>query len=178
MSTAHSQPLAVPAKRETSVRDLAYCISERPATLSEIKQAMGGTVAIDLAPIGGRDSSETGGVAPFSLNYLFYSEERFCCPDAECRGTFPTDEDAAAHWREAHAGSKSEQGDQPAYASTSIKSCSIYVPVVRVDKHQRDRSRSDPPQAGQRVGMVRIDAALEDFGPSQTMRSDGTPQTR
>lgn len=172
-SSAQSQPLAVPAKRETSARDAVYCVSERLSTLSEIKRVMGGTVAVELAPIGGRGSNGGGGVAAFSLNYLFYSEERFCCPDAECRGTFPTDEDAAAHWREAHAGDAS---DSSMLKSTTIRSCSIYVPLARVDTSQRDESRSGPSQAGQRVGMVRIDAALEDFGPSTASLADMPPQ--
>jgi hypothetical protein len=134
---------------------------------------MGGTVGIELSPIGGRGSNESGGVAAFSLNYLFYSEERFCCPDAECRGTFPTDEDAAAHWREAH---DVDSSDSPVLKSTSIKSCSIYVPIVHVDSSQRDRSRSSLSQAGQRVGMIRIDAALEDVGPSTAVLPDKSPQ--
>lgn len=100
------------------------------------------------------------GSAVFSLSYLYFSEEHFCCSLEHCHEVFLTQSEAEAHWLDVHADSAlpdTETGSE-AY-SHSYRSCSINIPIVSADT-----SGGLTDQSSQRRGSIRVSAYLEDTG--------------
>ncbi|GMF31239.1 unnamed protein product [Phytophthora fragariaefolia] len=99
--------------------------------------------------------------AVFSLSYLFFSEEQFCCSKDKCEEIFMTQAEAEAHWLEVHTDSvlPGVEAGTEAY-SHSYRSCSINIPILGTDG-EGGSSR----QSSCRVGSICVFAYLEDIGP-------------
>lgn len=97
------------------------------------------------------------GNAIFSLNYLYFSQERFCCADPACGKTFQTVLDGTTHWEHAHHSTTQQANQTPVNQRVHpFKSCSIYVPIMKIS--DRDNAGS------QQIGAVRVVAYVEDMG--------------
>ncbi|RLN96893.1 hypothetical protein BBJ28_00018364 [Nothophytophthora sp. Chile5] len=106
-------------------------------------------------------SRQAVGNAVFSLNYLFFSEERFSCSETTCEQTFKTQSETEIHWLEAHSDSAlpAAHVGSEAYAH-AYRSCSISIPVMVLKGESG--TTSQPPH---RLGFIRVVALLEDVGP-------------
>ncbi|KAL4152022.1 hypothetical protein PRNP1_008957 [Phytophthora ramorum] len=131
-----------------------YCVFDLTKDPLQLKQEMHETVSIDV--ISG-DEERVGG-AIFSLSYLFFSEERFCCSEDTCEEVFMTQAETEAHWLEVHTEAKlpDTKAGPEAYAH-SYRSCSINIPIVRGESAGGSARQ-------ERVGSVRVSAYLEDIG--------------
>jgi hypothetical protein len=115
-------------------------------------------------------SRQSIGSLIFSLNFLYFSEETFCCSDPSCGATFATHPEAATHWTDVHSESTRDRLEAESTVH-SLKRCLIYLPVT--DAQKGDTSR--------RVGAVQVEAYFEDAGPmsdrqvrlAEEMCSDG-----
>ncbi|RLN72609.1 hypothetical protein BBO99_00009744 [Phytophthora kernoviae] len=117
---------------------------------------MQASINIDL--ISG-DGERVGG-SIFSLSYLFFSEERYCCSEEPCEDTFRTEAETEAHWFEVHGESTLPETGVGAEAyAHSYRSCYINIPIVSTDA-KSDQST----QASRRVGSIHVSAYLEDLG--------------
>ncbi|KAH7479238.1 Centrosomal protein of 120 kDa [Phytophthora ramorum] len=131
-----------------------YCVFDLTKDPLQLKQEMHETVSIDV--ISG-DEERVGG-AIFSLSYLFFSEERFCCSEDTCEEVFMTQAETEAHWLEVHTEAKlpDTKAGPEAYAH-SYRSCSINIPIVSGESAGGSARQ-------ERVGSVRVSAYLEDIG--------------
>ncbi|KAK1948113.1 Centrosomal protein [Phytophthora citrophthora] len=140
-------------KRETETLNF-YCVFDIFKDLLDLKQEMQEFISIDLIS----SDEERVGSAVFSLNYLYFSEEQFCCSEDNCQEMFMTQSEAEAHWLEVHMDSNlpDAQAGPEAY-SHSYRCCAINIPLVSTDA-------SKDPESQRRVGSVRVSAYLEDMG--------------
>ncbi|KAG3017933.1 hypothetical protein PC121_g15692 [Phytophthora cactorum] len=133
-----------------------YCMFNLTKNPLQLKQEMQESVRIDLIS----SDEETVGSAVFSMSYLYFSEEHFCCSEDSCGEIFKTQSETEAHWLEVHTDSKlpDTQAGPEAY-SHSYRSCSINIPIVSADI-----SNGSAVQQPRRVGSIRVSAFLEDIG--------------
>ncbi|KAG6967688.1 hypothetical protein JG688_00006187 [Phytophthora aleatoria] len=133
-----------------------YCMFDLTKNPLQLKQEMQESVRIDLIS----SDEETVGSAVFSMSYLYFSEEHFCCSEDSCGEIFKTQSETEAHWLEVHTDSKlpDTQAGPEAY-SHSYRSCSINIPIVSADT-----SNGSAVQQPRRVGSIRVSAFLEDIG--------------
>ncbi|ETI48931.1 hypothetical protein F443_07098 [Phytophthora nicotianae P1569] len=133
-----------------------YCMFDLSKNPLQLKQETQESVRIDLIA----SDEETVGSAVFSLSYLYFSEEHFCCSEDNCDEIFMTQTETEAHWLEVHTDSKlpDTQAGPEAY-SHSYRSCSINIPIV-----SDDVSNGSTVQQPRRVGSIRVSAFLEDIG--------------
>ncbi|KAL3673396.1 hypothetical protein V7S43_001109 [Phytophthora oleae] len=131
-----------------------YCISDIFKDLLQLKQGMQEFISIDLIS----SDEERAGSAVFSLNYLYFSEEQFCCSVDNCQEVFKTQSKAEAHWLEVHTDSilPDARAGPEAYAH-SYRCCAINIPLVNADTSKGSSIQ-------RRVGSVRVSAYLEDMG--------------
>ncbi|KAG7377153.1 hypothetical protein PHYPSEUDO_012075 [Phytophthora pseudosyringae] len=133
-----------------------YCMFDLSKDPLQLKQEMQESVNIDLVS----SDEERVGSSVFSLSYLYFSEEHFCCAEADCEEVFVTQAETEAHWLEVHTESSlpgTEAG--PEAYSHSYRSCSISIPIVSTDT-----SNGSAVQQPRRVGSIRVSAYLEDTG--------------
>lgn len=156
----------------------AFCIFEVVATASAFKHAMQASVAIDFVTESQEDrasrtaASSVAATAVFSLNFLFFSQERYCCADATCGETFASHVAGRAHWREAHASAddavqEEDDGDDSDDDNARVhgfKSCAIDLPVIRAHAQSDAASTALSSSTSRRVGTVGIVAYVEDMG--------------
>ncbi|KAF1778938.1 protein of unknown function DUF3668 [Phytophthora cactorum] len=133
-----------------------YCMFDLTKNPLQLKQEMQESVRIDLIS----SDEETVGSAVFSMSYLYFSEEHFCCSEDSCGEIFKTQSETEAHWLEVHTDSKlpDTQAGPEAY-SHSYRSCSINIPIVSADT-----VIGSAVQQPRRVGSIRVSAFLEDIG--------------
>ncbi|KAF1322343.1 Zinc finger, c2h2, partial [Globisporangium splendens] len=94
----------------------------------------------------------------FSLNFLYYSQDQFCCAEPSCGKTFRSQLDGEAHWEENHGSRQTLRVEDRVHR---FKSCSIAIPVIGI-KDPRDARVV--PSSRRRIGMVEIVAYIEDMG--------------
>ncbi|RLN95482.1 hypothetical protein BBJ28_00024934, partial [Nothophytophthora sp. Chile5] len=178
-----SDSFVVSHKGEVSIPNLG-CTFELLKDLLELKREMESSITIELrtedaercvmgselfvhlatmAPNLHRvdcHSRQAVGNAVFSLNYLFFSEERFSCSETTCEQTFRTQAETEIHWLEAHSESAlpDAQVGSEVYAH-AYRSCSISIPVTAL---KGESGTNQPPH---RLGSIRVVAFLEDVGP-------------
>ncbi|KAL8008271.1 putative centrosomal protein of 120kDa [Plasmopara halstedii] len=133
-----------------------YCIFDLIRNPLQLKQEMQGLVNIDLIS----SDEEIIGSAIFSLSYLYFSEEHFCCSSENCDKIFLSQAETEAHWLEVHTESALPvtQAKHEGY-SHSYRSCSINIPIVSFGSNDES---SD--QRSNRLGSICVSAYLEDTG--------------
>ncbi|TYZ59382.1 hypothetical protein PybrP1_008650, partial [[Pythium] brassicae (nom. inval.)] len=94
----------IPKRSEVRVDD-AFCVFELLEDEPAFKQSMQSSVMISfLSRMPGTESAELElmGTAVFSLNFLYFSQEQFCCAALTCGATFSSEQECEAHWDAAH----------------------------------------------------------------------------
>lgn len=141
-----SSILSVVKKAEVEPTNV-YCLFVLHRDEASLKEVMDVPIVLDVALAQPDGSRDTIGSAVFSLNFLYHSEQLFCCPDPTCSATFRTRDEGIEHCRIDHDSAFSEPH--------TIKSCSLYIPVMSVVSSVGSRH----------VGAMQIEAYLEDEGP-------------
>lgn len=152
-------------KRSEVRVDDAFCVFELLEDEPMFKQSMQSSVAIRfLSRPSGTEAAkpELAGTAVFSLNFLYFSQEQFCCSERTCGTTFSSEHECETHWDAVHRGMAVDGQPQHSGHAHLFKSCSIDLPVTKV--------RSDgvvvfgAATSTTRMGTVRIVAYAEDLG--------------
>ncbi|TMW55070.1 hypothetical protein Poli38472_013832 [Pythium oligandrum] len=147
-------PLLSLAKKAEVVVPDAHCIFDIYKDESSLRDTMEAPMILDVNETLSDGFRRLIGQAVFSVNYLYFSEETFCCADPNCGTVFKSDDDAHVHWRNTHRDSEASSSVAQIH---SYKSCSIYLPVMSSDTPVNS-------SAPTRIGAVRLIASLEDMG--------------